>query len=323
MFFSLASSILFIAAVNALSTGAPICDITSNGGFKNSAHGDNAGATGYSISLSSTDLSAGPITVTVSGGTFQGLLLYAQTGNNPAHLGQFSGVAGQFQYQTSCAAQNIAGSAQSTVTHTSSDAKTTASFQWSPVAGDVGKFVFKAVVATGGPGTPYAIIESQAITLTGGNSAKAAGNGNKMGQGLSAKTPATPKTPEYKVPKTTETPVKTETPQTTGTNGATTSYKAPQATGNAGASPYKAPQATSNAGANPYKAPQATSNAGTKKGGYKLCPSTNLRKRSLRYQKYLEHVREHHNGNPALHRRAVLTKRAKLTKRALTKRVVV
>jgi hypothetical protein len=161
----LLSLISFATLAFALPNGSPLCDISAQA-IAN-AHGESTPETGYSLVLSSTDASS-PITVTIANSKgladFAGILLYAEEEGKAPHLGSFSGFAPSFREQGSCG-----GDESSTLTHASGNPNhplATTSFTWTysgPTA--TGKVVFRAVVATGEPGEPYQIIESEALSF--------------------------------------------------------------------------------------------------------------------------------------------------------------
>ncbi|KAJ3047506.1 hypothetical protein HK097_011470 [Rhizophlyctis rosea] len=123
------SVISAFASVSALPTGAPRCAINTDA--IQAGHGAPPTASlGYTVTVapSTTGTNTFDIKVANSAGltSFQGVLLYVQSDADAnSHLGKFINLDAQkFHFQTDpCTAQNIAGDAESTITHSSSTDK--------------------------------------------------------------------------------------------------------------------------------------------------------------------------------------------------------
>jgi hypothetical protein len=157
-------SLFMLPLVFAFPNGAPRCAI--NVTFISMGHEILHSQVGYNISVSNNTIETNvPISITVSGGQFKGLLMYVQGANSTKkHVGKFINIGRNFKPQTTiCNTFNFTGDLASTITHSNSRTKPNNSvFQWVPLPGDnndPGPFALRAVVTTGGPELPWQILD--------------------------------------------------------------------------------------------------------------------------------------------------------------------
>ncbi|KAI8826046.1 uncharacterized protein EV422DRAFT_575883 [Fimicolochytrium jonesii] len=171
----LSLSVLLAGVAQALPTGAPKCAI--NQAAISAAHSDPSAA-GYTITTSASTYTPGaPLTFTIQGDkNVVGVLMYVSAGEVSKHVGAFK-VPENFRVQNAdiCTGAKIVNDApESTITHANPTPKgTKVDFTWTAPAADQGPLTLHAVVASGGPGNPWQILDVVTLNSASGGSGSA------------------------------------------------------------------------------------------------------------------------------------------------------